>query len=132
MNFLRSVNAVFRKQKWRGSCFKHSYILTSAPNQEKHRTAHSWKGECVFMLSRVQLFCDTVDSSPPGSSVHGILQARILEWVARPSSRGSSWPRSPVSCIAGILYCWATGEARKGVALFFFFSLSPIAVLTVW
>ena len=34
--------------------------------------------------------CDPVDCSPPGSSVHGILQVRILEWVARPSSRGSS------------------------------------------
>ena len=37
--------------------------------------------------------CDPVDCSPPGSSVHGILQARILEWVALPSSRGSSQPR---------------------------------------
>ena len=36
---------------------------------------------------------DSMDCSPPGSSVHGILQARILEWVAMPSSRGSSWPR---------------------------------------
>ena len=46
------------------------------------------------MLSRfshIQL-CDAVDSSPPGSSAHGILQARILEQVAIPSSRGSSWP----------------------------------------
>ena len=34
--------------------------------------------------------CDPVDSSPPGSSVHGILQARILEWVAISFSRGSS------------------------------------------
>ena len=34
-----------------------------------------------------------MDCSPPGSSVHGILQKRILEWVAIPSSRGSSWPR---------------------------------------
>ena len=45
-----------------------------------------------------------MDCSPPASSVHGILQARILEWVAMPSSRGSSWPRdwtgvSYVSCI---------------------------------
>ena len=43
--------------------------------------------------------CDPMDNSPPGSSVHGILQARILEWVAVPSSRGSSqprdWTRSP-------------------------------------
>ena len=38
--------------------------------------------------------CDPMDCSPPGSSVHGTLQARLLEWVAMPSSRGSSWPRN--------------------------------------
>ena len=43
-------------------------------------------------ISRVQL-CDPMDCSPPGFSVHGILQARILEWVAMPSSTGSSQPR---------------------------------------
>ena len=48
--------------------------------------------------------CDPKDRSPPGFSVHGILQARILKWVAIPSSRGSSWLRdqtwiSYVSCI---------------------------------
>ena len=54
--------------------------------------------------------CDPMDCSPPGSSVHGILQARTLEWVAMPSSRGSSWPRDQtraphVSCIGRrILY----------------------------
>ena len=37
--------------------------------------------------------CDTVDRSLPGSHAQGVLQARILEWVAMPSSRGSSWPR---------------------------------------
>ena len=44
---------------------------------------------------------------PPGSSVHGMLQARILEWVAIPFSRGSSQPQdwTWVSCIADILYC---------------------------
>ena len=40
---------------------------------------------------------DPMDCSPLGSSVHGILQARILEWVAMPLSRGSSQPRSPAS-----------------------------------
>ena len=39
--------------------------------------------------------CHPMDCSPPGSSVRGILQARILWWVAMPSSRGSSWPRDP-------------------------------------
>ena len=45
--------------------------------------------------------CDPVDCSWPGSSVHGILQARILEWVAVPSSRRSSRPRDQtcISCI---------------------------------
>ena len=46
--------------------------------------------------------CYSMDCSPPGSSVHGILQAMIPEWVAMPSSRGSSLPRdwTPVSCIS--------------------------------
>ena len=60
--------------------------------------------------------CDPMDCSPPGSSVLGILQARVLEWVAMPSSRGSSQHKdqSQVSCIAGhIFYHWATGEAPK-------------------
>ena len=53
-----------------------------------------------------------MDPCPPGSSVHGILQARILEWVAVPFSRGSSWPRNPicvsyVSCTGRwVLYHW--------------------------
>ena len=47
--------------------------------------------------------CDPVDCSPTGSSVHGLLQARILEWAAISFSRGSSQPRdwTQVSCIAG-------------------------------
>ena len=52
-----------------------------------------------------------MDCSPPGSSVHGILQARRLEWVAISFSRGSFWPRdwNPVSCIGRwVFYHWAT------------------------
>ena len=51
---------------------------------------------------------------PNSSSVHGILQARILEWVAFPFSRGSSWPKdqTQVSCIAGRFFTvWATRES---------------------
>ena len=61
---------------------------------------------CVWVLSRSShvWLCDPMDCSLPGSSVHGILQARILEWVALLSSRGSSRPRnwtwiSYISCI---------------------------------
>ena len=51
-------------------------------------------------FSRVQL-CDPMDCSLPGSSVRGILQARILEWVAISSSRGSSQPRDQI-CIPAL------------------------------
>ena len=60
--------------------------------------------------------CDPMDCSLPGSSVHGILQARTLEWVAISFSRGSSWPRdqTQVSRIGGRCFnLWATREAHK-------------------
>ena len=56
----------------------------------------------LHRFSRVRL-CHPMDCSPPGSSVHGILQARILEWLAIPFSRRSFQPRgrTQVSCIVG-------------------------------
>ena len=65
-----------------------------------------------------RLTCDPMDCNPPSSSVHWILQARTLEWVAFPFSRGSSWPRdwnfvSWDSYIgSSILYYWATWKAQ--------------------
>ena len=55
----------------------------------------------VKSLQSRPTLCSPMDCSPPGFSVHGILQARTLEWVAVPSSRGSSWFRdqTQVSCI---------------------------------
>ena len=91
-----------------------------------------WVGSFLFFESTVHLrlckmvynesvsrsvcptLCDPVDCRPPGSSVHGFLQARILEWVDIPFSRGSSQPRdwTQVSCIAGgFLTIRATREA---------------------
>ena len=61
------------------------------------------------------LFCDPRDRSPTGSSVHGIFQKRILEWVAIPFTRGSSRPRdwTQVSCIGGRFFTvWATSSAQ--------------------
>ena len=56
---------------------------------------------CCLVTKSCPTLCDPMDCSLPGSSVHGILQARILEWVAIPFSRRSSWPRDQthVSCI---------------------------------
>ena len=58
--------------------------------------APSWKSiimhVCVLVTQSCLTLWDSMDCSPPGSSIHGILQARILEWLAIPSSRGSSPP----------------------------------------
>ena len=70
---------------------------------------------CCLVTISCPTLCNPMDCSLPGSSVHGISQARILEWVAIPFSRGSSWPRDQthVSCIGRrILYYWATREAQ--------------------
>ena len=66
----------------------------------------------VKLFSRVRL-CDPMDCSLSGSSIHGIFQARVLEWIAIAFSRGSSWPRNRtwVSHIAGRCFTvWATRE----------------------
>ena len=64
-------------------------------------------------LQSFPTLCDTVDCSPPGSSVHGILQVRKLEQVAIPSSRGSSQPKSLTSpaLVGGFFTTSATWEA---------------------
>ena len=65
-------------------------------------------GCCLVTESRPDSFCDPVDCSPPGSSVHGISQARILEWITTSFSRGSSQPRdwTWVSCIGRRRATW--------------------------
>ena len=80
----------------------------------------------VLVTQSCPTLCDPMDCCLPGSCVHGILQARIQEWVAIPFSRGSSQPRdrTQVSYIAGRFFTiWATREAKvkstiyKGSAL---------------
>ena len=70
---------------------------------------------CVLVTKSCPPLWDPKDCSPSGFSIHGISQARILEWIAIPFPRGSSWPRDQthVSCIAGRFFTiWATGEAH--------------------
>ena len=69
---------------------------------------------CVLISQSCPTLCDPMDCGLPGFSVHGILQARILEWVAIPFSRGTSQPRdrTVVSCIAGRFFTYrATGKS---------------------
>ena len=82
------------------------------------------------MAKSCPTLCNSVDYSPPGSSVHGISQTRILEWVAISFSRGSSQPRDQthVSWIRRqILYHWATREA-----LSIFFTVILILGISIW
>ena len=113
-----------------------SAVYLSRKSQRYRRSLRvSWEGpsgrgqclgvrSCTWLLAVLCLvsqscpvLCNSMDYSPPGSFVHGILQARILEWVAMPFSRGSSQPRdrTQVFCIAGgrFFIIWATKEAQE-------------------
>ena len=75
-----------------------------------------------MVISEIAQSCpilwDPMDCSPPASLVHGIFQARILEWVAISFSRRHSWPRdwTQVSCIAGRRFTvWATKEVMLDI-----------------
>ena len=65
---------------------------------------------CAKLLQSCPTLCNPMDYSPPGSSVHGILQARKLEWVAMPSSKGSSQPRVSLTAppLAGRFFITST------------------------
>ena len=78
---------------------------TKIPHARHQLSPCSVKSACT--LSRVRLSVTPTDCSPPGSTVHGIFQARILEWVAISSSRGSSWPRDRNPRLLCLLHWWA-------------------------
>ena len=89
----RDENVKYRKTK---------FAAAQAVQQWGSFIHRKWK---CYLLSQVWLFVTLRIVSPPGSSVHGIHQARILKWVVISFSRGSAqpWDRTQVSCIAGRL-----------------------------
>ena len=101
------------------SIYIHIYIYIEGENYNKTQTYQLISTDilsCVTLVAQSRpILCHPMDCSPPGSYVHGILQAIILEWVAIPFSRESSWPRNWtwVSWIAGgrFLTVWAIREA---------------------
>ena len=83
--------------------------------------ATQWECRLYFVAQSCLTLCNPVDCSPPDSFVHGILQARILEWIAMPSDKGTSQPRNrtQVSCIASRFFTdWANGKATRESRLF--------------
>ena len=92
-------------------CFHTTRAELRSYNRD-HRALSEWVSE---VAQSCPTLCDPMDCNLPGSSLHGILQARVLEWVAISFSRGSSRPRdrTRVSCIPGRCFnLWATGEAH--------------------
>ena len=84
------------------------------PSRSQPSSYPPWKKVKVLATQSCLTLGDPMDCSPPDSSAHEILQARILEWVAIPFSKGSSWPRDWIrtSCIVSRFFTvWATREA---------------------
>ena len=87
------------KVYYKAYCSKHC-----GPGKQKEKHTYQ-RDTMVYVPQSLQsclTFCDLMDYSLPGSSVHGISQARILEWVAMHSSRGSSQPRNR-TCVSYVL-----------------------------
>ena len=91
------------------------------PSMGSHRVRHDWSDfAAAATYNQLCLTLQPHGCSLPVSSVHGILQARILEWIAIPFSRGSSWPRDQtwVFCTAGRFFAiWATRGALIAIIL---------------
>ena len=93
--------------------------ISAARQSDSVLHIYEWVSE-VAQLSPT--LCDPVDCSLPGFSVHGILQAWILEWVTISFSRGSSWPRdrTQVSCIGGRFFTRSHQEKKSSRWSFFY------------
>ena len=97
-----------------------AYVFSALPKYESESVSRS-------------VVPDSMDYSPPGSSDHGILQPRILEWVAIPFSMGSSRPRNQAwaSCITGKFF--TIRAIRKAHAYMCIYThLPPLLLVTIW
>ena len=113
--FIALVIILFWVRKFIQNRSLRTVIFSPIPqNLHFHRNFHTqWCCYCCLVAKPCPTLCNLMDCSPPGPSVYGISQAKILEWVAISFSRGSSWPRGQtlVFCIGRwILYHWTTKE----------------------
>ena len=113
-----TVHGVTKSQTWIVD-----YITIEDKFLKKKKIVVFYRDWCPWSVAKS---FNPMDCSSPGSSAHGIFQARILEWVVISFSRGSPWPTdwtqvSCVSCRAGrYFYHWATWEAHRSVLLLLF------------
>ena len=108
---------------WRATITKerghHKRVGHSVAIKQQHMLIPTWKFILAQSLQLCPTLCNHTGYSLPGSSVRRIHEARILEWVAMPSSRASSWPRDwtrdfCISCTAGRFFThWGTWESQS-------------------
>ena len=92
---------------------ENQWFISRGKVRVKHHSLY-WNWIEIEVAQSCSTLCNPMNCSLSGSSVHGIFQARVLEWITISFSRGSSWPRNwtPVSHIAGRCFTvWATREA---------------------
>ena len=105
------------RPRWQQDIYKLLLVSISRGQQTFLKESESEVTPCPTL-------CDPMDCSLPGSSLHGIFQARILEWVAIPSSRGSSWPRcwswvSYISCFGRrVVYHYHHLGTWEGISIY--------------
>ena len=110
-----TVHRVTKSQTWLKRLTVHTVAIFGLPGIIQDNLPILRSRLCLVTQSFPTL-CDLMNCSPPGCSVHGFFQTRILEWVAIFSSRGCSWPMnrthvSCVLCIAGrLLTHWTSGK----------------------
>ena len=96
---------------WMDQCYSSVLQLSFIWQAKKNTSLVAWGWNWKVKVKLCPTLCDPVDCSLPGSSIHVIFQARVLEWVAISFSRRSSWPRdwTWASCIIGRHFTvWAT------------------------
>ena len=114
--FTTSLTVCPQNSRWLCQCHRGLWIAPPLMLEENTSLAHRENlssGRFQWSLFLCLTLGDSMDCSPPGSSIHGIFQARVLEWVAISFSRGSSQPRDQtwVSHIVGRHFTiWATRE----------------------
>ena len=103
--------------------FYQGRVQTTSPGDSDIVCIFFWTHyACVLVSQSCLTLCDPMDCSPPGSSDHGILQVRTLEWIVIPFSRGSFQPRDQtlVSCISGRFFTILQGTYHTYIYIYIY------------
>ena len=132
MSLRKLQEMVKNREAWRAAV--HGVAKSQTRLSDWTATTNSLLELKVLAAQSWMTLCDPMSCDLPGPFVHGILQARILEWVAILFSRGSSWSRDQtwLSWIAGrFLTIWATGKSIRVSNSPYYFSCSNYYVISV-